>query len=60
VRFAARGHEWLITWRHGTPPMREIDIRLEPNEPAEPDAIVVSGDGEEPPRVPDGVTVRRR
>jgi hypothetical protein len=60
VRFAARGREWLITWRHGAPPVRPIDIRLDPNEPAEADAIRVSNDGEAPPSVPEGVTVRRR
>lgn len=59
VRFASRGHEWLITWRHGAPALRTIDIRLEPNAPAEPDAIVVSGNGEDPPRTPAGVTIRR-
>lgn len=58
VRFRARGHEWLVTWRHGAPAMRRIEIRLDANEAAAEDAIVVSGDGEAPPRAPRSVTVR--
>lgn len=58
VRLSAHGHEWLLTWRDGTPPVGEMELRLEPNVPAEPSAVVLR-EGDEPPRAPDGVTVRR-
>lgn len=58
VRISAHGHEWLVAWRHGTPPARSVELRLEPNVPAEPEAIVVSA-GEAPPRAPEGVIVRQ-
>lgn len=57
VRLTAHGQEWLITWRHGTPPVVERELRLEPDVPAEPTAVVVR-EGDVPPRVPEGVTVR--
>lgn len=60
VRFKVRDREWLVTWRHGAPALREIDIRLDADEEAEPDAVQVAGDPETAPRVPAGVTVRRR
>lgn len=58
VRISAHDREWLVAWRHGTPPVRSVELRLEPNVPAEPEAIVVS-EGEDPPRAPEGVIVRR-
>lgn len=58
VRVTVHGREWLVAWRHGTPPMRPVELRLEPNVPAEPEAIVATP-GEEPPRAPEGVIVRQ-
>jgi hypothetical protein len=57
VRLTAHGQEWLLTWRHGTPPVAERELRLEPDVPAEPTAVVLN-EGDVPPRVPPGVTVR--
>ncbi len=57
ARVTAHGREWLVLWRHGTPPLHEVELRLEPNAPAEPGALVL-GPGEEPPRAPEGVIVR--
>lgn len=59
VRLLAQGREWILAWRHGNPPVRPVELRIEPTEPAEPEAVVLSG-GEDPPRVPEGVVVRDR
>ena len=59
VRLKARDTEWLIAWRHGTPPLRDVAIRLEPHESPEADAMRISEDPETPPNVPPAVTVRR-
>jgi len=58
VRLRARDREWLITWRHGTPPMREIPIRLEPHQSPESGAMRVSAEPDTPPNVPSNVSVR--
>lgn len=58
VRIAVYDHEWILTWRAGDPPIHDVPIRLEPNVPAEREAVVASP-GEEPPRVPPGVHVLR-
>lgn len=58
VRLESAGVTWLLAWRHGTPPLREIEIRTEDAERPEEGAIVVRA-GEERPRVPPGITVRR-
>jgi hypothetical protein len=50
---------WLLTWRHGAPPVREVPLRTEEVQTPEEGAIVFrTGDHE--PRVPAGVSVRRR
>jgi hypothetical protein len=58
VRLEVQGRAWVLAWRHGTPPLASRELRLEPDEPAEADAVVVDAD-EELPRVPTGVSVRR-
>ncbi len=58
VRLRVRGREWLIAWRHGTPPLREIPIRLEPHQSPEAGAMRISSEPDTPPYVPAGVTVR--
>jgi len=58
VRLKARGREWLLTWRHGTPPLRDIPVRLQPHETAESGAMRISEDPDTPPYVPAAVTVR--
>lgn len=57
VRLEAQGRAWVLAWRHDAPPVRSIEIRLEPDQPAEPEAVMIRG-GQEPPRVPEGVTLR--
>lgn len=59
IRLVTRDREWYLAWRHGAPPMHEIEIRLEPDEAAEDDAIRIANEAGEPPRVPEGVVVRR-
>lgn len=59
VRLRAREREWLLAWRHGTPELREIPIRLEPHESPEAGAMRIDEDPETPPVVPANVTVRR-
>ncbi len=59
VRLKVRDREWVLAWRHGTPPLREIAIRLEPHESPEAGAMRISEDPETPPVVPGNVTVRR-
>ncbi len=58
VILRARDSRWLITWRHGTPPLRRIQIRLEPHEAIEAGAMRISNDPETPPNVAANVTVR--
>jgi hypothetical protein len=58
VRLSAHGHEWILAWRHGAPPLEEIPLRLEPDAPAEENAVIVRSGGEHP-RVPAGVVVGR-
>ena len=58
VRLRARDREWLVSWRHGTPPLREIPIRLEPHQSPEAGAMRIGSEPETPPYVPSGVTVR--
>jgi len=58
VRLKARGREWLIAWRHGTPTLRDIPVRLQPHETAESGAMRISEDPDTPPYVPAAVTVR--
>ena len=59
VRLSVNGEDWLVTWRHGAPAIRDIEIRLEPEDEAEPDAIALPNEAAQPPRVPEGVTVHR-
>lgn len=54
------GREWFVVWRHGAPAMREWDIRLDANVPAEDDAMIMPAEAEDPPRAPEGVTVVRK
>lgn len=58
VLLQAQSRSWLVTWRHDAPPVREIDIRLEPDVEVEPEAVRLRG--EDPPRVPSGVHVELR
>ncbi len=58
VRLEVQGRAWVLAWRHGAPAVRSVELRLELDEPAEPEAVVVRAE-EDLPRVPDGVTVRR-
>lgn len=58
VRLKARGSEWLLAWRHGTPPVRDLPVRLQPHETAESGAMRISEDPATPPYVPAAVTVR--
>lgn len=58
VRLRAHDREWLLVWRHGTPPIAQMPLRLEADVPAEPQAVIVR-EGDEPPRVPSGVVLRR-
>ncbi|MCB9594217.1 MAG: hypothetical protein H6719_15905 [Sandaracinaceae bacterium] len=59
VRLKARDVEWIISWRDGTPPLREIPIRLEPHQSPEAGAMRISEEPRTPPYVPANVTVRR-
>lgn len=58
VRLDARDRQWFVAWRHGTPPIASMSLRLEQDVAAEPSAVVL-GAGDELPRVPPGVTVER-
>lgn len=57
VRLRAQDRTWLVAWRHGAVPLRPMELRLDPDQPAEPDAVLLRPDAE-PPRVPEGVVVR--
>ena len=62
VRLTAHDHTWILTWRDGHPPVRDVPIGIEAGEPAEEDAVVVRDDEPDqteppPPRVPEGVHV---
>jgi hypothetical protein len=57
VQLSAHDRTWLIAWRHGAPPIREVEVALEP-EGAEDGAIVFSE--EYAPVAPAGVVVRPR
>lgn len=52
------GVRWLVTWRHGTPPLQRIPVRLEPHEAVEAGAVRIPNDPQRPPNVPPNVTVR--
>ncbi len=56
----SHGREWFVAWRHGAPEVRDWAIRLEPGEPAEPDAMRLGASEGEAPTAPPGVTVRPR
>ena len=58
VILSAHGVRWLITWRHGTPPLQRIPVRLEPHEAMEAGAVRIATDPQRPPNVPPNVTVR--
>ena len=60
VILKARDHEWLITWRRDAPPVLEHRVRLEVGEPIDEAAVQIANDGADPPRAPQGVTVRPR
>jgi hypothetical protein len=59
VKLSVNGQDWLVTWRHGAPALRDVEIRLEPEDDAEPDAVALPNEGTQPPRAPAGVTVHR-
>lgn len=58
VMLHAQERRWILAWRHGAPALREIAIRLEPQEPVEDEAVRLRG--EEPPAAPPGVRIERR
>ncbi|MBX3276181.1 MAG: hypothetical protein KF729_38365 [Sandaracinaceae bacterium] len=58
VRLRARDREWLVAWRHGEPALREVEVRLEPHESIEPEAMRISEEPRTAPSAPAGVTVR--
>ncbi len=59
VRLESDGRAWILAWRHGEPPVRDVPIGIEPNEPAEDDAVLIpeADRPEAPLRVPPGVHV---
>ena len=58
VQLRSHGEVWWLSWRHGAPAIREAEIRLEPNERPEPEAVTIRPTPNLP-AVPVGVTVRR-